>query len=348
MALAVRASTLLGPRTRYVVGRIGLAVLVVLGSVTITFLITRLVPSDPAARWAGSRATIEQIAIARERLGLDQPLYAQYVRYLGDLLSGNLGVSFSTKRDIASDLATLLPATLEPIILATVLAFLVGIPIGVLGAARAGSLFDQVSRLLSVVGVSLPTYWLALLLQLLFFKQLNWLPLSGRVSDAIALTSPVHPITGFYLLDTALMGNWAAFGDVALHLVMPTLTLAIYPAGLAIRMTRSAMGDALGERYVLAARALGIGERQILFRFALRNAILPTITVLGLSFAYAITGAFLMEVVFSWPGLGGYTAAAVANLDFPVVVATTLVVTVFYIVVNLIVDLVHAWLDPRI
>ncbi len=348
MALAVRASTLLGPRTRYVLRRSGLAVLVVLGSVTITFLITRLVPSDPAARWAGSRATVEQIAIARERLGLDQPLYVQYTRYLGDLLSGNLGVSFSTKRDIASDLGTLLPATLEPIILATLLAFLVGIPIGVLGAARPGSIFDQVARFVSVVGVSLPTYWLALLLQLLFFKQLNWLPLSGRVSDAIALASPVHPITGFYLLDTALTGNWPAFGDVALHLVMPTLTLAIYPAGLAIRMTRSAMGDALAERYVLAARALGIGERQILFRFALRNAILPTITVLGLSFAYSITGAFLVEVVFSWPGLGGYTAAAVASLDFPVVVATTLVVTVFYIVVNLVVDLVHAWLDPRI
>jgi len=348
MALAVRASSLLGPRSRYVLRRSGLAVLVVLGSVTITFLITRLVPSDPAARWAGSRATVEQIAIARERLGLDQPLYVQYTRYLGDLLSGNLGVSFSTKRDIASDLGTLLPATLEPIILATLLAFLVGIPIGVLGAARPGSIFDQVARLVSVVGVSLPTYWLALLLQLLFFKQLNWLPLSGRVSDAIALASPVHPITGFYLLDAVLTGNWTAFGDVALHLVMPTLTLAIYPAGLAIRMTRSAMGDVLAERYVLAARALGIGERQILFRFALRNAILPTITVLGLSFAYSITGALLVEVVFSWPGLGSYTAAAVASLDFPVVVATTLVVTVFYIVVNLIVDLVHALLDPRI
>lgn len=340
--------TLLGPRARYTVRRIGLALLVILGSITITFLITRLVPSDPAARWAGSRATVEQIAIARERLGLDQPLYVQYVRYLGDLSRGDLGVSFSTKRDIATDLRTLLPATLEPVLLATFFAFLIGIPVGVLGAARAGSVFDQISRFVSVVGVSLPSYWLALLLQLLFFKQLGWLPLSGRVSDTIALTSPVHSITGFYLLDTALAGNWSAFRDVALHLVLPTLTLAIYPAGLAIRMTRSAMGDALGERYVLAARALGIGERQILFRFALRNAILPTITVLGLSFAYSITGAFLVEVVFSWPGLGSYTAAAVQNLDFPVVVATTLVVTIFYIVTNLIVDLVHARLDPRI
>lgn len=348
MVLAVRASALLGPRARFALRRIGLALLVILGSITITFLITRLVPSDPAARWAGSRATVEQIAVAHERLGLDQPLYVQFGRYLGDLSRGDLGVSFSTKREIATDLATMLPATLEPIILATFFAFLVGIPVGILGAAHPGSVFDQVSRLVSVIGVSLPTFWLALLLQLLFFKQLGWLPLSGRVSDVIALASPVHPITGFYLVDTMLTGNWAAFGDVARHLVLPTLTLAVYPAGLAIRMTRSAMEDTLAERYVLAARALGISELQILFRFALRNAILPTITVIGLSFAYAITGAFLMEIVFSWPGLGGYTATAVQNLDFPVVVATTLVVTVFYVVTNLIVDLIHARLDPRI
>ncbi|HSV91771.1 MAG TPA: ABC transporter permease [Desulfobacterales bacterium] len=340
--------SLLGPRVRYVLRRVGLALFVILGSITVTFLITRLVPADPAARWAGPRATVEMIAAARERLGLDQPLYVQYVRYLGDLARGDLGVSFSTGRDIATDLGVLLPATLELIILATVIAFLIGIPVGVLGAARAGSIFDRVSRFVSVVGVSLPTFWLALLLQLLFFSELGWLPLSGRLSDTIALTNPVQSITGFYLLDTALTGNWVAFGDVARHLVLPTLTLAIYPAGLAIRMTRSAMADALGERYVLAARALGISERAILFRFALRNAILPTITVLGLSFAYSITGAFLVEVVYSWPGLGGYTATAVLNLDFPVVVATTLVVTIFYIVTNLIVDLVHARLDPRI
>lgn len=348
MAFAARASTLFGSRTRYVLRRVGLAVLVILGSVTVTFLITRLVPSDPAASWAGPRATVEQIAIARQRLGLDQPLYVQYARYLGDLLSGNLGMSFETKQSIASDLAMRLPATLEPVILATLLAFVVGIPVGVLGAVRPGSIFDQVSRFASIVSVSLPTYWLALLLQLLFFQQLGWLPLSGRVSDAVALASPVHSITGFYLIDTALTGNWTAFRDVALHLVMPTLALATYPAGLAVRMTRSSMGEVLAERYVLAARALGVPERQILFRFALRNAILPTITVLGLSFAYSITGSFLIEVVFSWPGLGGYTAAAVQSLDFPVVVATTLVVTVVYIIVNLLVDLVHAWLDPRI
>ena len=348
MGFAVRALPLIGPRSRFLLRRVALALLVVLGSITVTFLITRLVPSDPAARWAGPRATVEQVAIARERLGLDRPLYEQYLSYLGDLARGDLGVSFSSKREIASDLAVMLPATLEPLILATILAFLIGIPIGVLAAARPGSLFDQASRLVSVVGVSLPTFWLALLLQLLFFKQLGWLPLSGRVSDSIALTSPVHPITGFYLLDTALTGNWTAFGDVALHLVLPTLTLAIYPAGIAIRMTRSAMGEALAERYILSARALGIGERHILFRSALRNAILPTITVLGLSFAYSITGAFLVEVIFSWPGVGGYAASAVSNLDFPVVVATTLVVTVLYVVINLIVDFVHAWLDPRI
>ncbi len=348
MGLAVRGLPRPGPRARFAIRRLGLALLVVLGSVTITFLITRLVPSDPAATWAGPRATLDQIATARARLGLDRPLYEQYLSYLGQLLHGDLGVSFASKRDIASDLATMLPATLEPLILATILAFAVGIPVGVLAAARPGSILDQAARLLSVTSVSLPTFWLALLLQLLFFKQLGWLPLSGRVSDAIALNSPVHPVTGFYLLDTALAGNWAAFRDVALHLVMPVLVLATYPAGIAIRMTRAAMAEVLAERYILSARALGISERAILFRYALRNAILPTITVLGLSFAYSITGAFLVEVIFSWPGVGAYTAAAVSNLDFPVVVATTLVVTVLYVAINLVVDLLHAWLDPRI
>ncbi len=348
MSVAVRAHPRLGPRLRFFLRRIALAILVVLGSITVTFIISRIVPSDPAARWAGPRATVEQVAIARERLGLDRPLYEQYLSYLGDLSRGDLGVSFSSKREILTDLGDKLPATLEPLILATLLAFLVGIPIGVLAAARPGSLFDQISRLGSIVSVSLPTFWLVLLLQLLFFKQLGWLPLSGRVSDQIALTSPVRPITGFYLIDTALTGNWAAFGDVALHLVIPMLALAAYPAGIAIRMTRAAMGEVLTERYILAARAVGISERQILFRFALRNAILPTITVIGLSFAYSITGAFFVEVIVSWPGVGGYAATAVSNLDFPVIVATTLVVTVLYVVINLIVDIVHAWLDPRI
>lgn len=344
----VRGLPRLGPRRRFFARRIALAALVILGSVSVTFIITRIVPSDPAARWAGPRATVEQVAIARERLGLDRPLYDQYLSYLGDLSRGDLGVSFSSKREILADLGDKLPATLEPLILAIILAFVVGIPIGVLAAARPGSVFDQVSRLLSIVSVSMPTFWLALLLQLLFFKQLGWLPLSGRVSDQIALTNPVQPITGFYLIDTAVAGNWAAFGDVGLHLVIPTLALAAYPAGVAIRMTRAAMAEVLAERYILAARALGIAERSILFRFALRNAVLPTITVIGLAFAYSITGAFFVEVIVSWPGVGGYAATAVSNLDFPVIVGTTLVVTVLYVVINLVVDLVHAWLDPRI
>ena len=337
-----------GSRSRYVVRRLGLAVLVLLGSVTITFLIARLVPSDPAARWAGSHATVEQIALARTRLGLDKPLYVQFFSYLNQLLHGDLGVSFATKRPIISDLAVFLPATLELVFAAMAIAVLIGIPIGVLSAARPDSFFDRFStKFMSVVLVAMPTYWLGLLLQLLFFKQLGWLPLSGRVSDTIALYHPVHSITGFFLFDTAVTGNWPAFQDVAYHMVLPTLVLAAYPVGLVIRMTRSAMGETLAERHVLAARAFGIPERRILFRFALRNAILPTVTVLGLSFAYLITGAFLVEVIFSWPGVGTYAAAAVMNLDFPVIVATTLLVAATYVLVNLAVDLFQAWLDPR-
>lgn len=336
------------PRVRYLLRRLALSLVVLAGVVTVTFVIARVVPSDPAALWAGARATPEQVANARRELALDRPLAVQFAHYVGDLLRGDLGVSFATHRDIRDDLAVLLPATLELVIAAMLVALVVGVPIGVLAAARPGSAFDQLSRLFAVTGVSLPPFWLALLLQLLFFGRLGWLPLSGRVSDETVLEHPFEAVTGFYAVDALVAGNLAAFGDVLAHLALPALTLAAYPVGLAIRMTRSSMSDVLSERYVLAARASGIPDRVVLFRLALKNAILPTLTVLALSFAYAVTGAFLVELIFSWPGLGNYAASAVLNVDFPVIVATALVVAAIYVVLNLAVDLLQLWLDPRV
>jgi peptide/nickel transport system permease protein len=336
------------PRVRYVARRLALAAVVLVGVVTVTFVVARIVPSDPAALWAGARATPAQVEQAERELQLDRSLPVQYADYVRDLVRGDLGVSFATHREITDDLGVFLPATLELVVVAMLVAALVGIPIGVLAAARPGSIFDQASRLLAVAGVSLPTFWLALLLQLVFFAKLGILPLSGRISDETALTDPFTRVTGFYLIDTLLSGSWGAFIDALEHLALPAATLAAYPLGLAIRMTRASMGDALRERYVLAARASGIREREILFRFALKNAILPTLTVLALSFAYAITGAFLIEFIFSWPGIGNYAANAVLNVDFPVILATTTVVAAIYVVVNLGVDLVQLWLDPRV
>ncbi len=325
-----------------------MAVLVLVSVSIVTFVIARVIPSDPAAAWVGPHPTPAQIAKAREELALDRPLYEQYLRYVTALLRGDFGTSVKSHQPISRDLRNYLPATMELVLAAMLVAVVVGVPLGVLSGARKGSLFDHLTRLASVAGVSVPTFWLALLLQLLFFAKLRLLPLGSRISNELALYNPIRQITGMYTLDSILTGNWAGLRDTLVHLILPALTLATYPIGLAIRMTRSTMLEVLSERYILAARAAGISERAILFVLALKNAIIPTITVLGLSFVYSLTGAMLVEVIFSWPGLGTYLTDAVLNIDFPVIVTVTLVVTVFYVVVNLILDLVQAALDPRV
>jgi len=332
----------------YIVRRLALAVLVLFSVSVITFIIARVVPSDPAAAWVGPRPTQEQIAQARRKLGLDQPLYVQYLRYVSSLLRGDLGVSVKTHQPILQDLKTYLPATMELVLFGMLMAITIGIPLGVLSGAKRNSLLDHASRLVAIAGVSMPTFWLGLLLQLLFFGKLGWLPLGARVDRDISLYNPVQQITGFYLIDTLLTGNWVALKDSLIHLILPAFTLATYAIGLSIRMTRSTMIEVLEEKYIMAARAAGLPERTILFRLALKNAITPTLTVLGLSFVYSLTGAILVEVIFSWPGLGTYVTNAVLNVDFPVIMAVTLVVTVFYVFINLFLDLLQAALDPRV
>jgi len=335
-------------RWEYVARRLALAVLVLFSVSVITFAIARIVPSDPAALWVGPRPTQEQIAQARHDLGLDRPLYVQYLRYVDDLVHGNLGVSVKTHQPILRDLKTYLPATLELVLFGMVMAITIGIPLGVLSGAKRNSLLDHGSRLVAIAGVSMPTFWLGLLLQLLFFGRLGLLPLGGRVDRSITLYSPVQQITGFYLIDTVITANWVALKDTLIHLILPAFTLATYAIGLTIRMTRSTMIEVLEEKYIVAARAAGLPERTILFKLALKNAIVPTLTVLGLSFVYSLTGAILVEVIFSWPGLGTYVTNAILNVDFPVIMAVTLVVTVFYVFINLFLDLLQAALDPRV
>ena len=335
-------------KTRYILRRLLLAIVVLVGVMQLTFIISRVVPSDPAALYAGPRPNAQQIATIRVKLGLDQPLPAQFARSVGSILQGDLGQSFKTRRPILDDLRAFLPATLELVIAATLLAIVVGIPVGVISAASRGRAFDVFSRLFSVGGVSIPSFWLALILQLVFFSALNWLPLGGRLDNKTALLNPIKTVTGFYTIDAPITGNWSAWVDALRHLILPTVVLATYPVGLTIRMIRAAMIEVLAEPYITAARAAGLPTRAILFRFALKNAIVPTLTVLGLSFAYSITGAFLVETVFLWPGVGKYVTDAVLNVDFPVVMAVTLVVTVIYIAINLLTDLLQAMIDPRV
>lgn len=332
----------------YLIRRLALAVIVLIAVSIVTFFIARVVPSDPAALYVGPRPRAEQVREARRKLALDRPLPQQYATYVGDLVRGDFGISLRSRRPIIRDLRDFLPATLELVVVGTLLSLVIGIPLGVYAGARPNSIVDHATRFISIAGVSLPTFWLALILQLLFFRELGWLPLGGRLSNVVALQDPIRTITGFHLLDAAVTGNWTAFRDAATHLVLPAVALATYPIGLVTRMVRSAMVDVLGERYITAARAEGIRERTIRFRLALKNAILPTLTVLGLSFAYSITGAFLVEIIFSWPGVGTYVTQAILSVDFPVIMGVTLVVTVVYLIVNLVVDLLQAALDPRV
>jgi peptide/nickel transport system permease protein len=335
-------------RLEYVIRRLAMAVLVLVSVSIITFFIARVVPSDPAAAWVGAHPTRDQIALATERLGLDRPLYVQYFRYMSRLLEGDLGNSIKTHQPITTDLRTYLPATMELVVAGMLMAVAIGVPLGVLSGAKKASLLDHLTRLFSIAGVSMPTFWLGLLLQLFFFGRLGILPLAGRISTEVALYHPIEQITGFYLIDSAITGNWMAFKDALLHIILPAFTLATYAIGLAIRMTRSTMIEVLNEKYILAARVAGIPERIVLFVLALKNAIIPTINVLGLSFVYSLTGAILVEVIFAWPGLGSYVTNAVLSIDFPVIVSVTLVVTVFYVFINLILDLAQGMLDPRV
>ncbi len=335
-------------RLDYILKRLVMAVFVLLSVSIVTFIIARVVPSNPAAAWVGPRPTQEQIAKATIELGLDKPLTTQYLRYMEGITRGDLGTSVTTRQPILTDIKTFLPATLELVLAGMFIAVLIGVPLGVLSGANKGSWLDHLTRLVSIAGVSMPAFLLGLLLQLFFFRQLDLLPLGGRISTQVSLSSPIETVTGMYLIDSALTGNWVAFQDASKHIILPALALATYPIGLAIRMTRSTMIEVLNEKYIQAARISGIQERTVLFVLALKNAIVPTLNALGLAFVYSLTGAILIEVIFSWPGLGNYVTNAVLSVDFPVIVSVTLIMTVFYILINLFLDIIQAMIDPRV
>lgn len=332
----------IGPR--YLTRRAATSLLVIVGVVTITFVVSRLVPSDPAQLYAGVRARPEQVEQVRQDLNLDAPLLSQYVSYLGDLARGDLGVSFATRRPIAQDLRRFLPATLELALAATLLSMVVGIPAGVWAAARRSRLSDTSIRLFAVTGVSMPVFWGALLLQLLFASRLGWLPLAGRTDPSASFDE----ITGFFVIDSLLSGSPSSFFDVLSHLAMPVAVMAAYPLGLTIRLIRGSMLEVLSSDYIEAAQVAQVPRRTVLSRLALKNAVLPALTVLGLTFAYSISSAFLVETVFAWPGIGKYLTDAVVRVDYPVIAASALAVTVVYVLVNLALDLVQARLDPRV
>jgi peptide/nickel transport system permease protein len=332
---------------RFVLRRLLSALVVVIGVSLVTFVVARLVPSDPAALYAGPRQTAQRIEAARDKLGLDQPLPAQYARFAMELLRGDMGISLKTKRPIGQDILTYLPPTLELVFASVLISALIGIPLGAIAGANVNRWFDHAGRVIAIIGLAIPAFWLALILQLVFFGELRLLPLSGRVSSELDLFNPITKITGLHLIDTAIAGHWEGWADAARHLALPTLVLSVYPVCLLFRLTRTAMIEALAEQYIIAAQARGVPRFRLLFRHALRNALIPALNALGLVFAYSLTGAVLVETIFAWPGLGRYVTDAILASDFPVIIVVTLLVTVFYVAVNLITDLAQAWLDPR-
>ncbi len=332
---------------RYLLRRLGVSALLIVGVTLVTFVLTNLVPGDPVAANLGQRAAEnpETVAAYRAHYGLDRPLPVQYATYLGNLVQGDLGESQQTHRPVLVDLQSAVPATLEIAIGAIVLSVLIGVGFGVVAAVRRGRLADSALRLVSLVGISVPTFWLALVAFYVFSFQLDLAPGSGRLAPA---TTPPPHVTGLYTLDALLAGEWETFGDALAHLMLPTLVLTLYTVGLLTRFTRSAVLEVLEQDYVRSARAKGLPGRTVLFRYVLRAAMVPILTVVGLAFGALLSGTVLVEEIFSWPGVGSYAYQAASHLDLPAVMGVGLFVGIVYLVINLIVDLLYGAIDPRV
>lgn len=318
---------------------------VLVGVTLITFAIARVVPGDPAHLIAGTRASPEIIAEIRQNLGLDQPLYQQYISYMSDLFQGDLGTSIVTNRPVLEELTSYFPATIELMLFALCIAIVVGITLGVLSAVYKDSILDHVVRVVAIAGISTPSFWLALVLLLFFYGYLGVLPGPGRIDGMI--DAPTD-ITGLYLIDSLLIGNYEAFRSAFSHIILPALTLAIVSIGGFVRIIRSSMLDVLSEDYIRTARATGLSNRTIVFNHALRNALIPFITVLAVDIASLLFGSVIVETIYSWPGAGSYVLNAIFALDFPVIMGFTVIVSIVYVLVNLAVDIAYSIVDPQI
>ena len=334
--------------TRFLLRRLASSVVVLAGVSVIVFALARLIPTDVAAMYIGPRARPDDIERIREQLGLNEGLLTQDLVYMRDMLQGDWGTSIATKQPVLGEIMGRLPASLELIVAAMLIALPLGLALGMLSARWQGRPIDVGVRIVSIIGVSLPAFFLGILLQILFFRSLDVLPLSGRVDSDLRFTSPIDEVTGLYLIDALVTANWTATADVMWHLILPAITLAAYPIGLIARMTRSSMLETLGKDYIRTARAYGLGERLIVSRLALRNALVPVLTIIGLTLAYLITGTFFVEIVFSWPGLGTFAVKSILATDYPAIMGIALFGAAAYVVINLVVDLAQAWVDPRI
>jgi len=346
--------------TRYIIRRILSVLPTLIGVTFVIFMFQRLIPGDPAIAMLGEHATDESIERIREQFGLNRPVFldrdalaegdlggffdSQYINYMGRLSRLDLGDSIHRRIPVLETLKLRFPATIELSLLSMIIAVMIGIPVGIISASRRNSLIDSVSMVGSLVGVSMPIFWLGIMEIMLFAVILQWLPAGARLSTGIEIES----ITNLYLIDSLITGNMEGFRDALSHIIMPAFALATIPMGIIARMTRSSMLDVLQEDYIRTARAKGLGGRLVLFRHALKNAALPVVTIIGLQAGTLLAGAVLTETIFSWPGIGRWVYDAILGRDYPIVQGGTLLIALVFVGVNLFVDILYALLDPRI
>jgi peptide/nickel transport system permease protein len=330
---------------RLIVRRLFFLVFVLFGLSLITFGLSHIVPGDPARLMAGPRASKSAVAKIREKYGLDDPVPVQYINYVQGIFRGDLGTSFTTRRPVLDDLKRYLPATLELGLVSFIMSTLIGIPLGVISSVKRDKLPDHLARFVSISGLALPVFWLAIMAQFIFFGRLGWLPDGARIPIG---TDPPPNVTGLYTIDSLLAGDLSLFKLSLTHLILPATVLAYGSLAVITRMVRGGMMEVLNQDYIRTARAKGIAPNGVIYGHALKNAMLPTVTSLGLQIGLLLSGAFLVEIVFSWPGIGRYAVEAIQRLDYNATMATTLIIALIFVLMNLVVDILYLFLDPRI
>ena len=328
----------------YIIRRILILIPTLLGVSVIVFFMLRITPGDPAELLLGERATEEALHEIREHLGLNEPLHVQYGLFLKRLMKGDLGETIWSRQKVWIEVKERFPATIELSVVALFISCFFGIIFGIISATKQYSIFDYLSMLGALIGVSMPIFWLGLVFMLIFSVNLGWLPLSGRISVGVDL----EVITNFYILDAVLTKNWGALKDVLWHIIMPATTLSTIPMAIVARMTRSSMLEVLRQDYIKTAKAKGLSQFIVTFKHALRNALIPVVTTIGLQFGVALGGAILTETIFAWPGVGKWMFDAVMKRDYMVIQGGTLFIATVFVVINLMVDVLYAVINPRI
>ncbi|PAV30464.1 peptide ABC transporter permease [Virgibacillus profundi] len=328
----------------YTLKRIFQLIPVLLGMTFIVSMLIRAIPGNPAQVILGQQATAEAVQALTEKLGLDKPWYIQYIDYLKGILTGDLGESFRTHAPVVEEIWPYLAATVELAVFAMIIAIFIGINAGIVSAWFQNSWFDYIAMVLALVGVSMPIFWLGLLGQWGFALELNWLPTTGRES----VRDPVNAITNFYIIDTIIQGEWGQLKEVIRHLILPGLSLATIPMAIIARMTRSSMLEVMRSDYIRTAKAKGQKMFFVIYKHALKNAFIPVLTIIGLQLGLLLGGAILTETIFAWPGIGRYIYDAIGFRDYPVIQSGILVVAFIFVMINLIVDLLYSFIDPRI